>query len=105
MDLTKKTCVPCEGGIHPLSQIDIDKNLEQLKGWQLDGKKIKKIFKFKDFKAALLFVNKVGNVAEEENHHPDIYLSYGKAEIAIWTHAINGLSENDFILVAKIEAL
>ena len=105
MDLTKKKCVPCEGGVHPLSQTEIDENLKQLNGWQLDGKKIKKVFKFKDFKAALLFVNKAGNVAEEENHHPAIYLSYGKVEIVIWTHAINGLSENDFILASKIEAI
>lgn len=105
MDMANKKCVPCEGGVPPLTQEQINSNLNSLDGWQQDGNKIKKLFKFKNFKGALAFVNQVGNIAEAEKHHPDIYLTYGKAEIVIWTHAINGLSENDFILAAKIDTI
>ena len=105
MDLANKKCVPCEGGVPPLSQDQIDSNLQSINGWEQDGIKIKKMFKFKNFKDALAFVNRVGDIAESERHHPDIYLGYGKAEITIWTHAVNGLTENDFILAAKIEAI
>ncbi|MGR3319073.1 MAG: 4a-hydroxytetrahydrobiopterin dehydratase [Candidatus Anammoxibacter sp.] len=105
MDTPEKKCAPCEGGIPALTQDQIDKNLNSINDWLQDGKKIKKLFKFKNFKDALTFVNLVGDVAESEKHHPDIYLAYGKVEIVIWTHAINGLSENDFILAGKIEAI
>ncbi|MGR3220300.1 MAG: 4a-hydroxytetrahydrobiopterin dehydratase [Candidatus Anammoxibacter sp.] len=105
MNAPDKKCAPCEGGIPALTQAQIDKNLSSINGWQQDGKKIKKLFKFKNFKEALTFVNLVGGVAETEKHHPDIYLAYGKVEIVIWTHAINGLSENDFILAGKIDGI
>ena len=105
MESSGKKCVPCEGGIPALTQDQVGKNLSSINGWQQDGKKIKKLFKFKNFKDALIFVNLVGDVAESEKHHPDIYLAYGKVEIIIWTHAINGLSENDFILAGKIEGI
>ena len=103
MNTTK--CAPCEGGIQPLTQDQIDTNLNSLNGWHQDGIKIKKTLTFKNFKDALAFVNNVGDIAETEGHHPDIYLAYGKVEIVIWTHAINGLSENDFILAGKIDAV
>ncbi len=105
MELKDKKCVPCEGGAAPLGDDQVAEKLKSLDGWSLDGKKIKKLFKFPNFKEALAFVNKAGETAEAERHHPDIYLAYGKAEIVIWTHAINGLSDNDFILAAKIDAL
>ena len=103
MTLKNKRCTPCEGGVMPLTKDQITSNLEYLTGWEQCDKKIKKLFKFKNFKEALTFVNQVGNIAETERHHPDIFLAYGKAEIEIWTHAIDGISENDFILAAKID--
>ncbi len=106
-DLTQKKCVPCEGGTVPLQEAQIQEYLSQLKtAWGvIEQKKIRKEFKFKDFKEALNFVNQVGELAEQENHHPDISLAWGKVVIELSTHAINGLSENDFILAAKIEQM
>lgn len=105
MSLSDKKCVPCEGGVQPLGEKEIQGYFEELEnGWEvLDNKKIKKEFKFQDFKTALDFVNKAGEIAENESHHPDITLSWGRVVVLIWTHAIGGLSENDFILAAKIE--
>ncbi len=103
-DKTKK-CVPCEGGVPKLDKDSITTKLTSLKGWGLDDNKIKKLYKFKDFKESLNFVNRVGELAESEGHHPDIFLAYGKAEITLWTHSIAGLSENDFILAEKIESI
>lgn len=107
MDLISQKCVPCEGGTKPLTKEEANPYLEEVKNWQLeeDDKKIERKFKFKDFKEALDFVNKVGEIAEQEGHHPDIELGYGKVEIELWTHAIGGLSVNDFILAAKINKL
>jgi len=102
METIDKKCVPCEGGISVLSQEVVDLKLGALEDWSQCDNKIEKMFKFKDFKDALAFVNNVGVIAESEKHHPDIYLAYGKVKISIWTHAINGLSENDFILAGKI---
>ncbi|MDO8752149.1 MAG: 4a-hydroxytetrahydrobiopterin dehydratase [Candidatus Wolfebacteria bacterium] len=106
-NLAQKTCVACEGGTPPLQGELLQKYLGQVDGWELiHGTKIKKEFSFKNFKEALVFVNKVGEVAEEEGHHPDIHLvSYKNVVIELWTHAIGGLSENDFIVAAKIEKL
>jgi len=105
MDLTKQKCVPCEGGTKPFDKKETDKYLSMVKGWSVDEeKKIKKEFKFKDFKEALNFVNKIGNIAESENHHPNIYLyGWNKVRITLTTHAIKGLSINDFILASKID--
>lgn len=105
--LTEKKCVPCEGGTPPLTAEQIQEYLPQLdSGWEvLDNLKIKKEFKFKDFKEAMVFVNKVAALAEAENHHPDIHIFYRKVLIELWTHAVGGLSENDFILAAKIGSL
>jgi 4a-hydroxytetrahydrobiopterin dehydratase len=108
--LAKKTSTICNKETPLLSQEEIAKLLNELNelselnnGWEvINFQRLKKEFKFVDFRLALNFTNKVGEIAEEENHHPDIYLSWGKVVIIIWTHVINGLSENDFILAAKI---
>ena len=106
-DLLKKKCIPCEGrGIKPLDRADVQKYLDKLQNWILDkdAKKISKEFKFKDFIGAINFVERVADVAEMEGHHPDIHINYNKVLLELSTHAIGGLSENDFILAAKIDA-
>lgn len=105
MKLEQKTCKPCEGGVKPLSGKTLELYLQEIKVWKIIDNHIEKEFKFKDFKTALDFVNKVGQLAEKEVHHPDIYLSWGKVKITLWTHAIDGLSENDFILAKKIDLI
>ncbi|MDP2676225.1 MAG: 4a-hydroxytetrahydrobiopterin dehydratase [bacterium] len=107
-DLTQKKCVPCEGGTPPLKKENIEEFHRQVPGWAVadNHRKISRDFKFKDFKEALAFVNKVGDIAETEGHHPDILIhSWNKVSIELWTHAIGGLSDNDFIMAAKIDAL
>ncbi len=101
----EKKCKPCEGGTLPLTEQETFENLKYINDWKLDGKKIKKSFRFVNFRQTMDFVNKVAELAEEEGHHPDMYVSYGSCEIILWTHAIDGLSENDFILAAKIDRL
>lgn len=107
MDLTAKKCLPCEIGTPPLTKEEIKPLLKQLKlPWELiDDKKIKAEFKFKDFLEAMDFVNKVAKLAEVEGHHPNIYINYNRVVIILITHNIRGLSENDFIVAAKIERL
>lgn len=108
MDLASKICVPCEGGTPPMSRSEAENLLKQINDWMIidDGVlKIEKKFKFSDFKEALAFVNKVGEIAEQEGHHPDIYFTWGKVDIKLHTHAVSGLSENDFILAAKIDKI
>lgn len=107
LNLERKRCVPCEGSMPPLMKKQIDELREEIEpAWQVeDLKKIKRDFTFKDFKEALDFVNKVGEIAEKEGHHPDIMLSWGKVVIELTTHAIGGLSINDFILARKVEIL
>ena len=106
-DLLNKKCVPCEGGTDPFSRAEAEEYLAETLGWELDSdfKKIKKEFKFKNFDEAIDFVDKVARVAESEGHHPDIHVFYNKVIIELWTHAIGGLSENDFIVAAKINAI
>ena len=105
MNLTQKKCVPCEAGTPPLEDSKISELLKQVSGWTLkDGHLFKKI-KFKNFVEAMKFLNSVAEIAEQEAHHPDFCVHYNKVEIEIWTHAINGLSENDFILAAKINGI
>jgi 4a-hydroxytetrahydrobiopterin dehydratase len=102
--LTAKHCVPCEGGIPALTAEEIAPLMTQLDGWAVDGeKKLTKTYTFPDFVQALAFVNRAGAVAEEEGHHPDIFLTWGKVGVELTTHAIGGLSENDFILAAKLD--
>ena len=107
-DLLNKKCVPCEGGVLPFDMSEIHKYLKKIDGWDIkkDEKKIyflQKKFIFKNFLESQNFVNKVSEISEEEGHHPDIIFGWGYAKINITTHAIEGLSENDFILAAKID--
>ena len=108
-DLLKKKCVPCEGGILPFDISEIHKYQKKVDGWEiLEEKKIfflYKKFNFKNFKESQRFINKVGEISESEGHHPDISFGWGYANIKITTHAIEGLSENDFILAAKIDQI
>jgi len=105
-DLASKNCVPCRGGVPPLAGKELDSLAKQVPEWKVvDGHHIVRLFKFPNFVQALAFVNKVGELAEVQGHHPDILLAWGKAEITTWTHSINGLTESDFILAAKIDAL
>lgn len=105
-ELSLKKCVPCEGGMPAMSPAQTNQYLSQVLGWELiDNLKIKKDFKFKDFKQSLDFVNKVGALAEQEQHHPNITIIYNKVRIALSTHAIGGLSQNDFIMAAKIDKI
>jgi 4a-hydroxytetrahydrobiopterin dehydratase len=103
-ELTQKKCVPCEGGVPSLDKAAVERFLTQVSGWSLQGKWITKEFKFKNFVPAMKFVNRVADIAEQEGHHPDIHIHYNLVRFDIWTHAIDGLSENDFILAAKIDA-
>jgi 4a-hydroxytetrahydrobiopterin dehydratase len=105
-DLASKTCVPCRGGVPPLAGKELEELAKEVPEWKvMNGHHITRTFKFPDFRQSLAFVNKVGNLAEEQGHHPDIFLAWGKAEITTWTHAIDGLTESDFILAAKIDKL
>jgi 4a-hydroxytetrahydrobiopterin dehydratase len=106
MNLSEKHCVPCKGGVAPLKGQALTPLLEQLqKGWEIvDEHHLEKEYSFKNFQEALEFTNRIGAIAEKEGHHPDIFLSYGKVKIQIWTHKINGLTESDFILAAKCDA-
>lgn len=107
-ELNEKKCVPCEGGVDPCPLPFVTEQLEKLPGWYLtnDNQRIRKDWEMKNFVESLAFFESVGKVAEEEAHHPDLHLeSYRNVWIEIWTHAIGGLSENDFILAAKIDAI
>ena len=103
--LAEKDCVPCKGGVPPLKGNDLAKLRTELKpGWQtVKEHQLEREFKFKDFREALDFTNEVGELAEEQGHHPDILLAWGKAEVTIYTHKIDGLTESDFVLAAKID--
>ena len=105
--LLKNQCIPCRGGVEPLKGKAIEELLECLsQDWTVTNERhLEKEYKFKDFAQALEFVNKVGRLAESQGHHPDIYLSWGKVKLILWTHKINGLHENDFILAAKVDGL
>ena len=109
-DLSKKKCVPCEGGIPAFNLEEIHKYLKKVDGWDVnsDDKKnyhIIKDFKFNNFLESQAFVNKVGEIAEQEGHHPDILFGWGYCRVKIFTHAIKGLAESDFILAAKIDKI
>ncbi|OGI66001.1 hypothetical protein A3A95_01180 [Candidatus Nomurabacteria bacterium RIFCSPLOWO2_01_FULL_39_18] len=107
-DLLKKTCISCEGkGIKPFDRRQAEEYMAQVTGWTLseDIKKISREYKFKDFIGAMNFVNNVADIAESEGHHPDIHVHYNKVLLELWTHAIGGLSENDFIVAAKMDAM
>jgi len=104
VDLAERECVPCRGGVPSLAGDRIRELHEELGGsWKvMDDHHLSKEFEFKDFVDALSFANRVGEIAEREGHHPDLHLSWGKVRVEIWTHKIDGLTESDFILAAKI---
>ena len=106
-NLARKACVPCRGGVPPLAGRELaDLQAALGGGWQaVDEHHLEKEFGFEDFRSALDFTNRVGELAEEQGHHPDIYLSWGHVRTQIWTHKIDGLTESDFILAAKIDEL
>ena len=105
ISLERKKCVPCEGGTPPLSLYDVKRLMAEVKGWDVsaDFKKIWKEYVFREFIDSIHFVNETARIAEEEGHHPDLHITYNKVLVELSTHAIGGLSLNDFILAAKID--
>ena len=105
-EISDKHCAPCRGGVVPLEALAVDELIAQIPGWEVTGyHRIWKTFTFPDFKSALAWVVKLGDLAEQEGHHPEITLGWGKVRVEIWTHKANGLTENDFLLAAKVDAL
>lgn len=105
-ELAARDCVPCRGGIPPLKGEELSSFSSQVDGWEVVKEHhIRKEYRFKDFKETQMFVNRVGDLAEEQWHHPDICFGWGRADVTIWTHKIDGLTESDFILAAKIDQL
>jgi 4a-hydroxytetrahydrobiopterin dehydratase len=105
-DLASRECVPCRGGVPPLKGAEISELANQLQEWDvIDEHHLQKTYKFSNFREALDFVNRIGELAETQGHHPDICFGWGKVEITIWTHKIDGLTESDFVLAAKIDKL
>ena len=102
-DLASKTCVPCRGGVPPLSMDVASRLMEQLDGWQFEQGHLAKSYHFADFAGALEFVNRIGAISDQQGHHPDVYMTWGKVSLEIWTHKIDGLTESDFILAAKFD--
>ena len=104
--LAEKNCIPCKGGVPGLTPEQTSKLLKEIDGWIIEqGFHLTKTFSFPDFAEALAFVNRVGRMAEEQGHHPDIHLAWGRVKIEIWTHKISGLTESDFVFAAKADAL
>lgn len=103
--LSEKECVPCRGGVPPLEGEELRKLHEELdRGWEVvGGHHLEKEYEFPDFRTALEFLNRVGELAEEQDHHPDLYLAWGTVRVQIWTHKIDGLTESDFVFAAKTE--
>ncbi len=105
-NLSEKTCVPCRGGVPPLTAEEIEPLFEELNNWEVkNDNRLLKVYKFSDFKSALTLANKIGEIAEQEGHHPDLLVRWGELRIELWTHKIDGLTESDFILAAKIDKL
>lgn len=107
-DLANRECVPCRGGVPPLAGAELDRLLAELgpNDWRVvDGHHLDKEYRFPDFVSALAFVNRVGEEAERQGHHPDLHLAWGKVRVTIWTHKIDGLTESDFVLAAKLDRL
>ena len=104
-ELAAKECIPCKGGVPPLAGAELDRLQEQLGGdWRVvDGHHLEKEFRFRNFADALAFTNRVGELAEQQGHHPDIFLAWGLARVSIWTHKIDGLTESDFVFAAKAD--
>jgi 4a-hydroxytetrahydrobiopterin dehydratase len=105
-EVADEQCVPCKGGIPPVKGIELDRMMKLVPEWKaVNEHHIVRTFTFPDFRQALEFVNRVGEIAEEQGHHPDILLTWGKAEITLWTHKINGLTQSDLIMAAKIDRM
>jgi len=104
-DLASGKCKPCEGGVAPLKELEIRNLLRQLDGWTLENGRIVKTYDFKDYYQTMAFVNAAAWISHREDHHPDITVGYNQCRVEYWTHAINGLSENDFICAAKLDKL
>jgi 4a-hydroxytetrahydrobiopterin dehydratase len=105
-DLSSSSCAPCEAGTPALKGAELRSLYSQLDGWNLINEHhLEKEYTFKDFRGALDFVNRLGEVAEREGHHPDVFLTWGLVKVTLWTHSVGGLSENDFILAAKADAV
>lgn len=106
-ELAGKTCVPCRGGVPPMTQPNAEEMLAAVPDWKLEqnATRLTRRFEFEDFRKAMEFVNRVADVAEEEQHHPDIAIHWNKVDLVLWTHKIGGLHENDFILAAKVDQL
>ncbi|MGH9882892.1 MAG: 4a-hydroxytetrahydrobiopterin dehydratase [Pyrinomonadaceae bacterium] len=105
-ELAQRQCVPCRGGVPPLAGEEITKLLAKVDGWEaMNEHHLRKEYKFANYREAQEFVNRIGEIAEEQGHHPDICFGWGFAEVTIWTHKIDGLTESDFILAAKIDEL
>jgi 4a-hydroxytetrahydrobiopterin dehydratase len=105
-ELASKTCIPCKGGTPPLAGKEIEDLRRQIPEWEVvEEHHLRRVFRFKNFREAWGFVNKVGELAEQQGHHPDISFGWGYAEVTVWTHKINGLTESDFIFAAKVDTL
>lgn len=105
-ELAERQCIPCRGGVPPLTAQEIEPLIAELRDWQvINGHHLQKAYRFKNFRETLDFVNRIGQLAEEQGHHPDICFGWGKADVTIWTHKIDGLTESDFVLAAKIDRL
>jgi 4a-hydroxytetrahydrobiopterin dehydratase len=105
MDLTQKRCKPCKGEVERLDGEQVGLLLPDVPGWEARGERLKRSLRFTDFKAAMAFVNRMAEVAEAEQHHPDFTVHYNQVDVEVWTHVAKGLTENDFILAAKINQL
>ena len=104
-DLTSRKCKPCEGGVEPLKPPEVENLLKELEGWKLENGAIARTYSFKNHYQVLAFVNALAWISHREDHHPEITLGYNKCRVDYWTHAVNGISENDFICAAKLDAL
>ena len=106
MNFIQKKCVPCDGGMQPLLQEKVEEYVKEIEGWEVqDNTVITRTFSFKSFRESIDFVNQIAGIAEEEQHHPDIHIHYKKVVLEFTTHAIHGLSENDFIMASKVNSL
>ena len=105
MALAEQRCVPCHGGVPPLTREEAERLRQETPEWTLKDGAIEREFRFTDFREAMAFVNQVAEVADEQDHHPDIHISYAKVRLELTTHAIGGLSRNDFIVAAKVDGL